>query len=61
MGVDEVHYKSWRIEVLHGQPGWKTLVYYPNSPLHGAAVPDGPDRRAIMEELKTIIEEKPAS
>jgi len=61
MNVGEIQYKRWRIGVLHGEPGWKTLVYYPNSPLHGAAVPDGPDRRAIMEELKTIIEEKPAS
>jgi len=56
-----IHYKSWRIEVLHGQPGWKALVYHPTSPLHGAAVPDGQDRRAIMEEAKMLIEEYPAS
>jgi len=61
MSVDEIHYKSWRIEVLHGQPGWKTLVYRPTSPLHGVVAPDGPDRHAVMEEASVLIEGNPAS
>ena len=52
--MDEIHYKRWRIAVLRGEPGWKTFVYHPDSPLHGTTAPDGADRRAVMEEAKTL-------
>jgi hypothetical protein len=61
MGIDQIHDKSWRIEVLQGEPGWKTLVYHPGALLPGAAALDGPDRRAILEEVKMLKEEKPGS
>jgi len=59
--MDEIHYKRWRIEVLRGEPRWKTLVYYPESPLHGTAAPDGADRRAVMKEAKALVGSKDAS
>jgi len=59
--MDEIHYKRWRIEVLRGEPRWKTLVYYPDSPLHGTAAPDGADRRAVMEEAMALAGSEDAS
>ena len=56
MAVDEIHYKRWRIEILRGEPGWKMLVYHPDSPLHGAAAPDGTDRRAVMEKANALVD-----
>jgi hypothetical protein len=56
MAIDEIHYKRWRIEVLQGEPGWKTLLYFPDSPLHGAAAPDGTDRRASWKKLRRSAE-----
>ena len=56
MAMDEIHYKRWRIEVLQGEPGWKTLLYFPDSPLHGAAAPDGTDRRAVMKEAEALAD-----
>ena len=56
MVIDEIHYKGWRIEVLHGELGWKALLYRPSSPLHEAAVPEGPDRHAIIQEAKVLID-----
>lgn len=60
MALDEIHYKGWRIEVLQGQPGWRTLVYYPGSPLHGSVAPDGTDRRAVMEQAETLAGDQPS-
>jgi hypothetical protein len=56
MAIDEIHYKGWRMEVLQDGPGWKALVYRPSSPLHEATVPHGPDRRAVIEEAKALID-----
>jgi hypothetical protein len=56
MAIDEIHYKRWRIEVLRGEPSWKTLLYYPDTPLHGAAAPDGTDRRAVMKEAEALAD-----
>ena len=56
MATDEIHYKGWRIEVLHGEPGWKALVYRPSSPLHEADVPNGSDRHTVIEGAKTLID-----
>jgi hypothetical protein len=56
MAIDEIHYKGWRIEVLHGGAGWKALVYRPSSLLHDTRVPDGPDRHAVIELAKVLID-----
>ena len=58
MAIDEIHDKAWRIEVLQGEPGWKTLIYQPSSPLHEATVPHGPDRRAVLAQVKALIDRK---
>ena len=55
MAIDEIRDKRWRIEVLQGEPGWKTLLYYPDSALHGTAAPDATDHRAMMEETMALI------
>lgn len=52
----EFHYKDWLVQVLHEGQGWKALVYRPHSPLHEVEVPEGPDRRAVMEKAKTLID-----
>ena len=49
---DEIHYKEWRIR----GPGWKALIYRPNSPLHEAYEPAGQDRRAVIEDAKALID-----
>jgi hypothetical protein len=54
--MDEIHYKDWRIEVLPDESGWEALVYCSGSPLHEKAVPHGPDRRAVIEEAKALID-----
>ena len=56
MEIDEIHYKGWRIEVLHSELGWKAPVYRPSSPLHEIDVPDGSDRRTAIEGAKTLID-----
>jgi hypothetical protein len=61
MAIDEIHYKRWRIEVLQGEPGWQTLLYYPDTPLHGAAAPDGTDRRAVMKEVEALVDRNHSS
>jgi hypothetical protein len=53
---DEIHYKEWRIDVMHSGSGWEALVYRPSSLLHEASVPCGHDRHAIIEEAKVLIE-----
>jgi hypothetical protein len=61
MAIDEIHGKRWRIEVLQGEPGWRTLLYYPDAPLHGAADLDATDCRAAMEEAKAFADSKQPS
>lgn len=61
MVSEEIHYKGWRIEVLHADAGWKALVYRPSSPLHEEPVPAGPDRRAVMQEAKALVDRRLAS
>jgi len=56
MENDEIHYKGWRIEVLHGELGWKALAYRPSSLLHELEVPNGSDRRSIIEDAKALID-----
>jgi hypothetical protein len=56
MVIDELHYKEWRIEVLHGELGWKALLYRPSSPLHETTAPEGSDRRVVIHEAKTLID-----
>jgi hypothetical protein len=56
MVIEEIYHKRWRIEILQGEPGWKMLVYHPDSPLHGAVAPDRTDRRAVMEEANALVD-----
>lgn len=56
MENDEIHYKGWRIEILHGDQGWKTLVYRPSSLLHEIEVPQGPDRGAVIKDAQLLID-----
>lgn len=56
MVIDEIHYKGWRIEVPQDDTGWKALIYRPSSLLHEVIVPHGPDRRAVIEEAKSLID-----
>lgn len=56
MTIDEIQYKDWRIEILHGEMGWKSLIYRPASPLHEVVVPEGVDRHAVIEEAKAQID-----
>lgn len=58
---DEIHYKEWRIDVLHRGLGWEAMIYRPNSPLHEASVPAGQDRRAVIEDAKELIDKLLAS
>jgi hypothetical protein len=55
IAMDEITYKGWRIDVLHQQDGWKALIYRPSSLLHETTVPEGSDRRAMIEEAMTVI------
>ena len=57
MAIDEIHYKGWRVQVLHGDQGWKALLYRPSSPLHETNVPVGPDRRVVIENAQLLIDE----
>ena len=57
MALVEIHYKGWRIEVLHhGVEDWKALIYRPSSLLHEESVPTGSNRHAVMGEAKTIVD-----
>jgi hypothetical protein len=56
IAVDEINYKGWRIDVLHQRDGWKALIYRPSSLLHETNVPEGSNRRAVLEEATTIID-----
>jgi hypothetical protein len=54
--MDEITYKRWRIDLAHHGEGWKALIYRPSSLLHETTLPEGPDRRAVLEEAKTLID-----
>ena len=54
--MDEITYKGWRIDLPRHAKGWKALIYQPSSLLHEIAVPEGPDRRAVIEEAKLHID-----
>ena len=54
---DEIHYKGWRIDVMHYEHGWEALVYRPSSPLHEVTVPKGLDRRTVIERAKTLVDQ----
>jgi hypothetical protein len=56
IAMDEIKYKGWRIDVLHQGEGWKALIYRPSSLLHEIDVPEGSDRRAVLEEATTVID-----
>ena len=58
MELDALHYKGWRIEVLHADAGWKALVYRPSSPLHEEPALTGPDRHRVMEDAKTLVDQR---
>ena len=58
---DEIHYKEWRIDVMHKGLGWEALIYRPSSALHETSVPAGQDRRAVIEHAKLYIDEILAS
>ena len=58
---DEIHYKEWRIDVMHRGLGWEALINRPNSPLHEASVPARQDRRAVIEDAKVLIDKLLAS
>jgi hypothetical protein len=53
---DEIHYKGWRIDLMHGDRGWEALIYRPGSPLHEVTVPHGDDRHAVIEDAKMLID-----
>jgi len=53
---DEIHYKEWRINVIHSGAGWEALIYRPGSPLHDVSVPAAQDRRNVIEEAKVLID-----
>lgn len=55
MAVDGIHFEGWRVAILHGEAGWKALVYRPSSPLHETAVLHGADRRAVIAKAKLLI------
>jgi hypothetical protein len=57
MASDEIHCKEWRIDVLHQGAGWKALIHRPSSRLHEEPVPMGSDRRAVMREAKTLVDQ----
>jgi hypothetical protein len=54
---DEIHYKEWRIDLMHGTSGWEALIYRPGSPLHEMSVPVGQARRTVLEEGKRQIDD----
>jgi hypothetical protein len=54
--MDEINYNGWRIDVLHQRDGWKALIYRPSSLLHETTVPEGSDRRAVLEEATMIVD-----
>jgi hypothetical protein len=58
---DEIHYKEWRIDVMHNGRGWEALIYRPSSPLHEESVPLGQNRSAVIEEAKVLIDKLMAS
>ena len=53
---DEIHYKGWRIEILHGGLGWKALVFRPSSLLHEIEVPDGHDRHSALDGGRALVD-----
>jgi len=58
---DEIHYKEWRIALMHKGLGWEALIYRPSSLLHETTVPAGQDRRAVIEDAKTLVDNLLAS
>ena len=54
--MDEIIYKGWRIDMAHHGEGWKALIYRPSSLLHETTVPEGPDRRIVLEDAKALID-----
>ena len=53
---DEIHYKEWRIDVMHHGGSWEALIYRPSSLLHEVSVPKGSDRRTVIEEAKNLVD-----
>lgn len=54
---DEIHYKGWRIDLMHHEHGWEALVYRPSSPIHEVTVPKGLDRRTVLEGAKALVDQ----
>jgi hypothetical protein len=53
---DEIHYKGWRIDLMHQEQGWEALVFRPSSLIHEITVPKGLDRRAVIESAKALVD-----
>ena len=56
MTQDGINYKGCRIDILSQGDGWKALIYRPASLLHELMVPVGPNRRSVIEEAKTLVD-----
>jgi len=61
MTIHEIHDKRWRIEVLQGEPGWRTPLDYPESPLHDEAAWDRTGHRAVMEDAAAFLDKNEPS
>jgi len=46
---------------MHKGLGWEALIYRPSSLLHETTVPAGQDRRAVIEDAKTLVDNLLAS
>jgi hypothetical protein len=58
MAKEEVAHKEWRIDVMPHAGGWKAFIYRPGSILTEETIPNGPERKDVIEEAKRYIDQR---
>ena len=56
MAKETIDHNGWRIEVTTHGTGWKAFIYRPGSTLAETEIPNGPDRDAVIDAAKRIID-----
>jgi hypothetical protein len=58
-GVENIHYRQYRLEVLHQGPGWKVLIYPPGAVFGLSETPNTDERNereAVIAQAKKVVD-----
>jgi hypothetical protein len=58
-GVENIHYRQYRLEILHQGPGWKVFIYPPGAVFGLSETPyteKKDEREAVIAQAKKTVD-----